>query len=134
MAELNVFEQYYEAEMTANGRKRHAALVMLTAVSEDGNIRYMASASFFPYDDPEDFGVSYDAYFTKVLYEAAGRRSKKREKALLEDFRAVIDELTEKPENSEYYTDNGTEWTGGKVFWDRPLREARGDHSLPELP
>ena len=134
MAELNVFEQYFEAEMTANGRARHAVLVMLIADSEAGNIRYEAAASFFPYDDPEDFAVSYDAYFSKVLYEGAGRRSKKREISLLEDFREVIDELAEKPENSQNYADNGTKWTGGKVFWDKPIREARGDHKLPELP
>ncbi len=130
---LNVFEQFYSAEMTANGRPRHAALVMLISDSEEGRIRYEAAVTFFPYDDPEDFAVSYDAYFSKVLYDEPGKRSKKRETELLLDFRRIIDEMAERPENSPNFADNGTLWTPGKVFWDKPLRPARGDHELPPL-
>jgi hypothetical protein len=84
---------------------------MLIADSEAGNIRYEAAVSFFPHNQDDDFAVSYDAYFSKVLFEAAGRRSKKREQALMEEFRQHIDELAEA--------------TGGKVLWDKPLREER---------
>jgi hypothetical protein len=108
---INVYEQYFAAECEFNGVKRRAALVVLTSDSEAGNIRYEAAVTFFPHRDEEDFAVSYDAYFSRVLYEGKGRRSKKREAELLEGFRAVIDELAAEQ--------------GGKVFWDEPLRDAR---------
>ena len=111
MATLNVYEQYFAAEMAFNGVLRHAALVMLIADSDAGQIRYEAAVTFFPHNDDEDYAVSYDAYFSKVLYEAKGRRSKKREQALLEQFRDAIDVLAHE--------------AGGEVYWDRPLREAR---------
>ena len=111
MAVINVYEQYFEAEMTFGGVERHAALIMLIADSEAGNIRYEAAVSFFPHNNEEDFAVSYDAYFSKVLFEGSGRRSKKRDKAFIDELRKHIDELAEK-EN-------------GRVFWDKPLREAR---------
>ena len=108
---INVYEQYFEAELIYNDVERRAALVMLIADSEAGQIKYEAAATFFPHRDEEDYAVSYDAYFSKVLFEGKGRRSKKREAQLLEDFRAVIDELVAEQ--------------GGQVFWDKPLREAR---------
>ena len=111
MATLNVYEQYFSAEAEYNGVTRHAALVMLIADSEAGHIRYEAAVNFFPHNEEDDFAVSYDAYFSKVLYEAAGRRSKKREQALMEEFRQHIDELAET--------------IGGKVLWEQPLREER---------
>ena len=111
MAVINVYEQYFEAKMTANSVDRKAALVMLISDSEAGQIKYEAAATFFPHRDEEDFAVSYDAYFSKVLYQGKGRRSKKREAQLLEGFRAEIDSLA--AEN------------GGEVFWDKPLREER---------
>ena len=83
---LNVYEQYFAADMVANSVPRHAALVMLVADSEAGNIRYEAAVTFFPHNDEEDFAVSYDAYFSKVVYESKGRRSKKREQQLLEEL------------------------------------------------
>ena len=67
--------------------------------------------TFFPHRDEEDYAISYDAYFSKVLYEAKGRRSKKREQALMETFEQEIDQLAET--------------IGGKVLWEQPLREAR---------
>lgn len=108
---LNVYEQYFAADMVANDVPRHAALVMLIADSEAGQIRYEAAVTFFPHNDEEDFAVSYDSYFSQVLYENKGRRSKKREQLLLDDFKDHINEMAEK--------------AGGVVYWDQPLREAR---------
>ena len=113
MATFNVYEQYFEAECMFNGVERRGALVALISNSEVGNITYEAAVSFFPHQDAEDYAVSYDAYFTREIYSGAGRRSKKREKQFLEPegFHGMIDELA-----AEH---------GGKVFWDRPRREAR---------
>ena len=111
MATINVYERYYAANAEFNGVPRHGALVMLVATSEEGNIRYEAAVTFFPHNDEEDYAVSYDAYLSKVLYEAKGRRSKKREQALMETFEQEIDQLAET--------------IGGKVLWEQPLREAR---------
>ena len=82
MATVNIYEQYFSAKAEYNNVPRHGALVMLIADSEAGNIRYEAPVSFFPHNNEEDYAVSYDAYFSKVLYEAKGRRSKKREETL----------------------------------------------------
>ena len=111
MATVNVYEQYFGAELTANGVERRGALVMLIADSCAGQIRYEAAVTFFPHRNGEDYAVSYDAYYSRVLYEAAGRRSKKREKALLEELPGVIDSLAAE--------------AGGRVLWDSPLREER---------
>lgn len=111
MATVNVYERYFSAEAEFNGVTRHGALVMLVATSEEGNIRYEAAVTFFPHRDEEDFAVSYDAYLSKVLYEGKGRRSKKREQALLETLPSEIDQLADT--------------IGGKVLWEQPLREAR---------
>ena len=111
MATLNVYEQYFSAEAEFNGVSRNGALVMLIATSEEGNIRYEAAVTFFPHRDEEDFAVSYDAYFSKVLYEAKGRRSKKREEVFLQELQQHIDELAQE--------------AGGTVYWDKPLCEAR---------
>ena len=107
----NVYEQYFEARHTASGADRHAVLVMLTADSEAGRIKYEAAASFFPHNDPEDYAVSYDDLFSKILFEGKGRRSKKREAAFMESFREEIDRLVSEAD--------------AEVFWERPLREAR---------
>ena len=104
---LNVYEQYFAAQAEYNGVPRHAALVMLIADSEAGQIRYEAAVTFFPHNDEEDFAVSYDAYFSKVLYEAKGRRSKKREQQLLDEFQNHINEMANE--------------AGGEVYWDQPL-------------
>ena len=108
---INVFEQYLNAEAEFNGVPRHGALVILVADSDAGNIKYEAAVTFFPHNDEEDYAVSYDAYFSKVLYEAKGRRSKKREQALMETFMSEIDQLADT--------------IGGKVLWEQPLREER---------
>ena len=108
---VNVYERYYSAEAEFKGVPRHGALVMLVADSDAGNIKYEAAVTFFPHNDEEDYAVSYDAYFSKVLYESKGRRSKKREEALLQTLTSEIDEIAET--------------IGGKVLWDQPLREER---------
>ena len=111
MSTVNVYERYYAAEAEFNGVQRHAAIVMLVADSDAGNIKYEAAVTFFPHNDEEDYAVSYDAYLCKVLYESKGRRSKKREQILMETFVSVIDEMAET--------------IGGKVLWEQPLREEK---------
>ena len=108
---VNVYEQYFEADLVASGVLRRGALVMLIADSEAGHIRYEAAVTFFPCRTEDDFAVSYDDYFSRVLYDAPGRRSRKREAALLERLRETVDDLVAP--------------AGGAVFWDRPLREER---------
>ena len=108
---VNVYEQYFAAEGEFSGVRRRGALVMLISDSEAGQIRYEAAVTFFPHADEEDFAVSWDAYFSKTLYEGKGRRSKKRETALLETLRETVDALAAE--------------AGGAVIWDEPLRDAR---------
>ena len=57
----------------------------------------------------EDFSVSYDAYFEKVLYQGKGRRSKKKEILFLEHLRETIDEIAKEH--------------GALVLWNEPLTE-----------
>ena len=111
MATINVYEQYFSAELTANGVERKGVLVMLISNSEEGQIRYEAAVTFFPHRDETDYAVTYDTYFSKILFEGKGRRSKKREKQLLDELQSVVDQLAEE--------------AGGQVFWNKPLREAR---------
>ncbi len=108
---IDIYKRYYEASCVYNGVKRNAAVVALTSDSEAGMITYTASASFFPHTTPDDFGVSYDAYVEKIVFSGKGRRSKKREAQLLEDLEKTLDEAAAE--------------IGGKIFWDRPLGEAR---------
>lgn len=108
---VNVYDQYFAARCVFNGVERRGARVLLTAASEEGAIRYEAAVTFFPHTDDEDFAVSCDACAAKELYSAAGRRSKKREAAFLEDIRAHADELAAN--------------LGGVIEWEEPLREAR---------
>ncbi len=108
---VNVYEQYFEGDLMANGVLRRGALVMLIADSEAGHIRYEAAVTFFPHEEENDFAVSYDAYYSTVLFDGPGRRSKKREEKLLMGLPGEIDALAQA--------------AGGAVRWDRPLREAR---------
>ena len=108
---VDVYKQYFAAKAVCNGVERRAALVALTADSSEGVITYEASVSFFPHRDEEDYAVSYDACAARRLFHAKGRRSKKREKAFLEGFRACADALAAE--------------LGGEVYWDQPLREAQ---------
>ena len=109
--EVNVYSQYFAAEGSFSGVPRHAALVMLISDSEAGTITYRAAVTFFPHNAPDDFAVSYDAYFEQQLYSAPGRRSRKRESALLASLRDVIDSLSAAHSAS--------------VDWSQPLGEAR---------
>jgi hypothetical protein len=111
MKVVDVCQQYFAARCIYSGVERRAAAVTLTAESDAGTIRYVAAVSFFPHTDEEDFAVSYDARAERELYAAAGRRSKKREAALLETLRDEIDALAAE--------------LGGAIFWDEPLCEAR---------
>ena len=111
MKVINVYDQYFSGQCVYNGVERRAAQVMLIATSEEGSIRYEAAVNFFPHRDEEDYAISGDAYLAKELYFAKGRRSKKREAALLETLRAEADALAAE--------------LGGSIDWDRPLRDAR---------
>ncbi len=106
---IDVYKQFFAAELLYHEVPRRAALVMLISDSEAGKIRYEAAVTFFPHKDEEDYAVSYDAYFSKELYNAKGRRSRKREEALLSTLREEIDTLVKAQD--------------GVVFWDQPLRE-----------
>lgn len=108
---FNVYEQYFAADCVANGIIRHGALVMMKVTSENKHVRYDAAVTFFPHIDEADFAVSYDAYYEDILYEAKGRRSKKREELLLETLREDIDVLAKR--------------ANAVIHWDKPLRPAR---------
>ncbi len=109
--EINVYSQYFEAHGAFNGVERRGALVLLISDSEAGTISYRAAVSFFPHQDAEDFAVSYDAYFEKELYRAPGRRSRKREAALLATLHEEIDAIAARHDAA--------------VLWAKPLGEPR---------
>ncbi len=109
--DFNVYEQYFAARHPGNGRPRHAARAALTVSSGEGRVRYTASLSFFPHDTEEDFCISWDVYTERQLMDIRGRRSKKREAALLAELPGVLAELAAE--------------SGGALFWDRPLIEPR---------
>ena len=109
MAVINVYKQYFEAALEFNGVKRKAALILLISDSQEGRIKYEAAVSFFPHNDETDFSISYDAYFSEVLYQGQGRRSKKREQEFMKILQEKIDGLASK--------------VNGKVFWDKPLKK-----------
>ena len=109
--DFNVYEQYFAARHPGNGRPRHGARAALTVSSGEERVRYTASLSFFPHETEEDFCISWDVYAERVLFEGPGRRSKKREAALLAALPGVLEELAAE--------------SGGELFWDRPLIPAR---------
>ena len=111
MTVIDVYSQYFKADCVFSGVPRKGALVKLTSTSDEGQISYAFSVSFFRYQDPEDFAVSGDAYAEEIVYDAPGRRSRKREAMLLKQLQPKVDALAA-----------GLE---GTVFWDQPLREAR---------
>jgi len=108
---IDVYQQYFGAACVFHDVPRRAVSAMLTAESNEGEISYTLTLSFFPHEDETDFSVSYDAVVSEELYRARGRRSKKREKTLLEEFRPRADALAAA--------------IGGTIDWDSPLREAR---------
>ena len=85
--------------------------VTLTSTSEQGTIKYEITMTFFPYREPEDFSISYDAYISQEIYNAKGRRSKKREAVFLEELQTVANQLATK--------------LGGTIDWNKPLCPAR---------
>ena len=111
MKVIDVYSQYFSAECKFNGVKRRAAVVTLTATSDAGTITYEAGVSFFPHRDEEDYAVSYDAVSNEPIYCGKGRRSKKREAEYLAEIHETADRAAAK--------------IGGRIFWDKPLREAR---------
>ncbi|MBQ4354323.1 MAG: hypothetical protein IJC71_05455 [Clostridia bacterium] len=110
MKVIDVYRQYFAAQCVYNGVERKGALVTLTATSDSGMITYEAGVTFFPHRDEQDFGISYDAYTSRVLYSAKGRRSKKRDAAMLSVIRETVDACAAD--------------VGGTIDWDHPLREA----------
>ena len=111
MKVINVYDQYFSGQCVFNGVERRAAQVLLIATSEEGTIRYEAAVNFFPHRNEEDYAISSDAYLVRELYFAKGRRSKKREAALLEGLRPEAEALAAE--------------LGGSIDWGRPLRDAR---------
>ncbi len=108
---INVYERYFGADAVFSGIKRNGALVMLISDSEAGQITYRAAVTFFPHTDEEDFAVSYDAYFEKVLFSGKGRRSRKKEALLLEKLKEETDTIARE--------------NGARVLWDIPLTDER---------
>lgn len=111
MKVTNIYEQYFSASCLYNGIQRNGVLVTLTSTSEQGNIQYEITLSFFPHTEPSDYSISYDAYISKKIYEAKGRRSKKRETAFLSNFQSLATELAKE--------------MNGCIDWDKPLQPAR---------
>ena len=111
MNDISIRQQYFKADCTASGVPRRGAAVVLTASSAEGQIRYTLTVAFFPHEDAEDFSITYDAAAETVLYEARGRRSKKREQILTESLQEHADRLAES--------------LNGKIFWDQPLTPLR---------
>lgn len=111
MDDINVYQQYFAADAVFSGIRRNGVSVMLTAASAAGEISYTLRLVFFPHRDAEDFAVSYDAEFSKELYRARGRRSKKREQAFMDALREQADALAKE--------------AGGTVIWEKPLTAPR---------
>ena len=110
MKTVNVYKQYFKGECTYNGRDRHGVQVLFIAESDSGMITYSLSVSFFPHDTDDDYAVSYDAEKSVTLYQGKSRRSKKREAELMKELHETADSLAKE--------------LGGKIYWDKPLREA----------
>ena len=65
MKEINVYERYFAADATFHGVKRRAVNLQLVATSDAGEVFYRIVLSFFPFETPDDFRVSWDACFEK---------------------------------------------------------------------
>lgn len=111
MDSIDVYSQYFEAEMEVDEYMRHGALVKLIVTSGEGMIKYEAAVSMIFYEDPEDFRVPYDKYYSEVIYDGPGIRSKPREAKMIVKLREIIDRLIA-PD-------------GGVIFWDKPITEPR---------
>ena len=111
MDAIDVLDGAYKARAEYNGIKRKGVIVKLTAESVKGVIRYDVNVIFFPYRDPEDFLISYDAVFTKTVYEGKGRRSKKREAEFIARLKDTVGEMLENED--------------AEIFWDEEIRPCR---------
>lgn len=111
MKVIDVYKQYFAADCMYNTVQRNGVVVTLTATSDSGMIKYEVGLSFFPHRNEEDFGISYDAYVSKEIYNAKGRRSKKKEAVFMEQLRTVADDAAAE--------------LGGRIFWEQPLVEAQ---------
>lgn len=111
MKVIDVYKQYISADCVYNGVQRKGVAVTLTATSDSGTIKYEVGLSFFPHRDEEDFAISYDAYVSKEIYNAKGRRSRKKEAVFLEQLRKEADTLAA--------------GLNAEIFWDKPLTEPR---------
>lgn len=109
MYSIDVYSQYFEAELNIYDMTRRGALVKLIATGEEGMIKYEAFVTFFIHEDDEDYRVAYDVCEAEELFYKKGRRSKKREAELMEQVRPAVDRIAQK--------------LGGTVFWDKPLRD-----------
>ncbi len=109
MATINVYKCYFEAQCTFAGVPRRAAQVCLVADSENGLIKYTLLVNFFPHTAPDDFTISYDALAQQTLYEASGRRSRKREETLLQSLQNSANLLVDT--------------LSATIYWDKPLIE-----------
>ena len=113
MATINVYQQFFKGGCTFNGIERHGVSVLLISDSDKGTIKDEVAVTFFPHHTDDDYAVSYDAYLSKTVYEGSGRRSRKREKELLDALRPVADQLAAE--------------IGGVIDWEYPLTSARTD-------
>ena len=111
MKVVDVYQQFFAADCMFNTVQRNGVSVTLTATSDAGMIKYEVCLSFFPHRDAEDFAISYDAYAAKEIYNAKGRRSKKKEAVFMEQLRTYADETA-------------TE-LNGTIIWEKPLFEAQ---------
>ena len=109
--DICVYEQYFAARHPGNGTPRRGARAVLIASTGEGMVRYEATLSFFPHETDDDFRISYDICGSRILYEAKGRRSGKRELGMLEGIRYVFEEIAEE--------------LGGEIYWEKPLIDAR---------
>ncbi len=113
MKVIDVYMQYFAADCVFNEVPRHAAVVRLTASSNEGVITYEISVSFFPFNESEEFVISYDAFFSKVLSQEKGRRTKKKDVLYLSMVKETADELAKS--------------AGGSIDWEKPLIPPRYD-------
>lgn len=111
MKVIDIYSQFFSADCVYNTVERKAVLVTLTATSDSGEIKYEVGVTFFPHRDEEDYAISYDAYAARVMYQASGRRSKKREAELLPRVPACADEAAAE--------------LSATIHWNQPLRDAR---------
>ena len=111
---IDVYSQYFNAHCVYNGSERRAAIVKLTLMKDiTGYQEYQISASFFPFENPEDFMVANDVMVIKTVLEGTKRRSRKKEQELLKTIKDDIDSILPQL-NAE-----------AMIYWDNPLREAR---------